>query len=443
MPYPVIILTRKIRIAIMVSLIVAFFIISPIVLLYTAGYRYDFKNHKIKETGVISIDIKPKDATVYLNGVKLQDKIPVRLTNRLPGNYSIKITKEGHQDWQKNITVESKKSSYIKDIILYKENLPSKILDLDDTLVSVQPSLHSRYIANIYKIKNIFEIKILDPKEAKEILVLREKLDSIPEIEWSKNGNEISIKTREENNEKITLFSANKNSIINSYAITSKNGLSKIQWSDGKLFVQDGTKIKIIEENNIETIATSSSTIWFADNKNDFWYIDLSSNNLKTTIDGQEKSIHFPLKNINKIINATENTTIVQNDNKKISIIKHNGKEVENVKNIPSTFFVYNDDLKEWIAWDQWEIWHIYQDGSSKLLSRLDRSIDNISILDKFGNLILLSKNKILAFDPNYHVTHTLVEDAEVKKMWTDIENRTLYFIGSHSGEEGMYELEY
>jgi len=97
-------LTRTVRRAIMLSLISAFFIISPLIIFYTAGYRYDFAEQIIKQTGVISIDIKPVNAIVYLNDVQIKKKIPIRLPNRAPGTYHLKITAPGYQLWEKDIT---------------------------------------------------------------------------------------------------------------------------------------------------------------------------------------------------------------------------------------------------------------------------------------------------------------------------------------------------
>ena len=68
-------LTRRIRRIIMGLLFLSFFVMSPLIILYTAGYRYDITQHKIKQKGVLSVDIKPTDATVYLNNIKIDKKL--------------------------------------------------------------------------------------------------------------------------------------------------------------------------------------------------------------------------------------------------------------------------------------------------------------------------------------------------------------------------------
>ena len=102
MPYPPIKWTRKWRLAFMISLIVIFLVSAPAIIFYTAGYRYDWNKGEVQKTGVISIKAQPKNAKVFLNGVKLDKELPMRLSNRAPGTYQLKISKQGYHTWQKN-----------------------------------------------------------------------------------------------------------------------------------------------------------------------------------------------------------------------------------------------------------------------------------------------------------------------------------------------------
>jgi len=144
MDYPKTNLNRRVRIIIMSFFIFSFFVISPIVISYTVGYRYDWKKREIRQTGVINIDIKPKDSSIYLNNIKINQTIPIKLNNRAPGIYNVKIQKEGYHDWIKDVNIESKKTTYIKDITLFKQSLPIKILE------DIDPS----NIQNIYPNRN-------------------------------------------------------------------------------------------------------------------------------------------------------------------------------------------------------------------------------------------------------------------------------------------------
>ena len=51
-------LSSPVRFTIMIFLIASFFIISPLIILYTIGYRYDIRTGIVRETGVLSIDVQ-------------------------------------------------------------------------------------------------------------------------------------------------------------------------------------------------------------------------------------------------------------------------------------------------------------------------------------------------------------------------------------------------
>ena len=65
MEYPNTKFNHLVRLLLLIAFIAAFFIIAPIIIMYTAGYRYDWQNGLLKETGAISVDVEPKNATVY------------------------------------------------------------------------------------------------------------------------------------------------------------------------------------------------------------------------------------------------------------------------------------------------------------------------------------------------------------------------------------------
>ena len=49
------------------SFIIIFSILTPIIILYTQGYRYNFKRGRVQKTGILIISSIPKKADVYLN----------------------------------------------------------------------------------------------------------------------------------------------------------------------------------------------------------------------------------------------------------------------------------------------------------------------------------------------------------------------------------------
>jgi len=79
--------------------------VTFLISIFARGYRLDTDNgnFKLKVTGLLSVASKPKSASVYVNDILVtatDDTI-----NLSPGDYRIKISKEGFFPWEKNIQI--------------------------------------------------------------------------------------------------------------------------------------------------------------------------------------------------------------------------------------------------------------------------------------------------------------------------------------------------
>lgn len=121
----------KYRVIILVILAIIFFIISPILILWTMGYRWNPKRNFIEKTGLLYVKTEPAGANVYLNDKEQKERTPVRIKYLLPDNYNLKISKENYIPYEKIAVVKSGLATFEDTIILFKRNLP--ILADDDT----------------------------------------------------------------------------------------------------------------------------------------------------------------------------------------------------------------------------------------------------------------------------------------------------------------------
>lgn len=107
-----------------------FLVISPLLVLYATGYRLDFENKEIRQVGIIDIDVTPKNAEVFLDEKKITSSTPFQIKNLFPRDYQLKLTKEGYSTWEKKISVDSKKVSWIKNPRLFFKNPKSELITL-------------------------------------------------------------------------------------------------------------------------------------------------------------------------------------------------------------------------------------------------------------------------------------------------------------------------
>ncbi|MBU1126698.1 PEGA domain-containing protein, partial [Patescibacteria group bacterium] len=76
------------------SFLTFFVIAAPAIVLYTAGYRYNFKNGQIVRTGVISVSSTPRNAKIYLDGNDTEKETPFVFKRIMPDVYEVSIWRE-------------------------------------------------------------------------------------------------------------------------------------------------------------------------------------------------------------------------------------------------------------------------------------------------------------------------------------------------------------
>lgn len=106
-------------------LLLAFFVIStPLIIGYTAGYRYHFKQRRLVKTGALSITSAPDNAFIKLNNKLLDSQTPALIVDIMPGNYEIILEREGYHSWQKTLPIEKEKTTFARNVPLFKKTAP-------------------------------------------------------------------------------------------------------------------------------------------------------------------------------------------------------------------------------------------------------------------------------------------------------------------------------
>src|SRR3989344_4386043 len=114
--------SRRILFIWAVSLFVS---ISTLVLTFAFGFRYDFKNNVLTKTGSIVlksnmetqifIDDEPEGRTSFLNNTFSKKQL-------LPGKYTVKVQKDKHFSWQKEVEVKEGLVSDFSRIVLFSQS---------------------------------------------------------------------------------------------------------------------------------------------------------------------------------------------------------------------------------------------------------------------------------------------------------------------------------
>jgi len=118
-------MTRRTRTLLFSFFIILFILITPLTVLYSLGWRIDWKSKKIIQTGAFYFKVWPKNCRVYLNE-ELEKKTDfffgsALIENLLPKKYNVEIKKEGFQSWRKSLKIKERTATEAKNIILIPE----------------------------------------------------------------------------------------------------------------------------------------------------------------------------------------------------------------------------------------------------------------------------------------------------------------------------------
>lgn len=179
------------------TLLAIFFIIIPIITLYTSGYRIG-KGFHLVETGGIYIYSPEAGADIYVDNKKKKTtnifQKELFLQDLKPGTYVVYITKDGFWPWAKEVEVEERKVTTTIAFLVPKEpkgEVIPRILVSDPALSTTTPTTGGKLNPEYMDVVTLFQ---KHEAEKRRIFALAEKValaTSSPE-----NTQEIFLATR-------------------------------------------------------------------------------------------------------------------------------------------------------------------------------------------------------------------------------------------------------
>lgn len=421
----------------MVSLIVAFFVISPTLILHTAGYSIDLQNKRIIRSGVLSIDALPNDAEVYLNNKQIKKSLPLWLPNSLPNAYNIRIQKAGFHSWEKDIILESQKTYYIRDVELYKQSEPELLykLDADEGSVDFSPEGKAAIIVAFDGGSADATIKLLDLKSQNLKKLFEDTIDShFLEIQWNETGTRASISFESHGQTKLALIDVESMS-ARSYSFSQ---IHTLKFQGNTLYLQEGQRIiEILKEATFFARLADDTTSWYIDSSGVLWQTNgISITNAKNQFNSKTEIGTFL---------SVENSDVYTKENGSIKhfILSDNIAKLN--YSYGFEYFVKDPVLSGYLTLSSLEANAISPSNGLTLLSRFSRKYNNIFRQNTTGDYIVSNQNEIVAFNAGYGVTTQLLS-ADISGIAHSPASKKLYFWGSKAPEfplVGIYSLSY
>lgn len=164
-------MSKSLRLFLFLLFLFAFLISAPIVVLYTAGFRFDLTNGRIVHTAVLNISSEPRNADVLVDGIPASDKTPAVLETILPGEHIVGLQKEGYLPWETSLLFESREALVLGPIILFLDAQP----ELRQTINAAITAIHAQTNRFAYATQESswLEVWVVDASTSQTKLLMR------------------------------------------------------------------------------------------------------------------------------------------------------------------------------------------------------------------------------------------------------------------------------
>lgn len=445
-----------------ISFIIIFILLSIIVLLYSAGYSYNYKKNKFQPTGGIFLEFKPKEIQISVNG-KLYGttnflETSYKIIDLVPNEYIISISKENRQKWEKTIKVEGKKVNIIKNIILFKKDAtptpthPGQSTNfvyssVNRNLIFAQIQNNSNFNFKIYNelTDTFFDLKI------KDISITQQ-----PDFIFSNKDKNVLIKTED----KSYIYNFALRKIIDLNQKISNIEIKNLLWdrqNDYIIYFNDDSK-KIYKFDllnyKIDEFYSNDELLNFTDfdiingeiyllaiknNKTVLIKIDKNNqNNQIKLLDLESFNSEFqdsPESFLAIMDKKSQKLTVINIDTKKI-IIDDNAANIIWSKKINGDYrLAYNNDYEIYI--------YDFKTNKKNLVGRYSQKVKQIAWYSNFNHLLFQIEETLKITDLNYQEKNIqiLADQTEINNFTLNFDGEKIYFIGKVKNQKGLFEL--
>ncbi len=445
--------------------IAIFLIIAPLIIFYASGYRFDLKRYKILRTGTLFIEAKGiKKADLYINNklyeMPFDEKIFIY--NLLPGDFQIKLAREGYHDWQKKTVIQSSLTTFIKDAVLFKDEAPQLKFEGQINNFSISPDQQKLiYISATDSFEEFYYYDLLMGE--KKLLYRIPRQDSAPRFFWAPSSKKILLNYEQ----KYTVIAIENNKNVVSLSSIISLAPLNVRWdlqSDNLLYGQSKNiiyKIDLLTKKTGKYFQLEESQInpEFYLEGNDLFYLEQTENknilskynfSYKTT----KKILELSKAEHYKFIKSTNNYLgLIDLDNQKLYLVKKSNTDLEiNILDEPVMEFKakeawWDDKERQLLFYDDFEI-AVYNSKINKeqIINRYGQVIKKVAWYPDLDHIIILSENNIQIIDITQEIgTRNATEIVNIDKLYNfelDKKGETFFLNGQIGKASGLYQLE-
>lgn len=435
--------------------LLAFFLITPLVMLYAAGYKFSFSmSHpfQIQKTGMLIVDTEPNGARIHLNGEPQQFFInkffskdegyitsPAKIKNLLPGEYDVKISMPGYWDWQKKLIIKAGESTYAEDVYLFKNNLPIPLLieEIEESAISPNRKFMAVKIPGAIKIINL---------DNEEIISFEHKATS-SQIFWSADSKKIIADN--------FLYNTNKEKVDLNKVTETKATDFKWDYKDNKIYYLN-QEAGIITLKSYDLFTLNTKTIFTSELDDKIVDYLIKDNNIYilNKADGVTKLNLYNQKNLIASIELLDSSdySFINSDNNYLNLLNKSLRKVYLINPQPFQIEEIIDANKiswitdnQYIAANDFEIWlNDLKNRNKVLLTRISSPINEVIWHPSNNYIIFSTDNYISTIELDDREKRNVTELIKLENISNTTYNRkgdALYFQTTIGDQKGLYKL--
>jgi len=260
----------KNNIVIFFTVFVSLLLSTLIAIFLAQGYKFDLPKRKIQKTGMLLVKSTPGDAKIYLDG-KLLDTTPTTLGSLEPGRYNLKIEKEDHTFWQKEVEILPELATEVDALLIAKSPRLEPLTKTGISLLCLSPD--GRQVVYTSRGEDSKGIWILDLTAPPILGLVRENprlltpdterhaFSLTEDLTFSPKGNQILLTLNKEG-----YLLLNLNDGDNPTATTSAEPTLST-WEEELKSLKEKWAKRLDLTGDLEKIALDSDTLWSPDRK--------------------------------------------------------------------------------------------------------------------------------------------------------------------------------
>ncbi len=441
---------KRNRLILLIFCAILFFLIAPLTLFYSQGYRFDFDEKKFVGTGGLYIQVSNTSAEIYLNGKFIRKtgflSNTALIKNLLPKKHDVEIRKIGFWSWKKSLSIEEKKVTKIENVLLIKKDIFFSVLaqDVEDFLVSEdgkkillkEISEEGKWFLEELSLENGVKREILEGME-------------IVDLKWDSSKNRILLQTS--SGKEISYFLLDYTPQIPilselDFLDEETENISFNPKNNNEFFyLKDQVMFKTDLQNREDTgQAFLNNLLTFKTTKDDIIWLSTSGFLFKTDYSGRTKEVlnrkPFFVQKEKEYKIEIQNSEIFLLENSDLYYLSPEGtleKILEGVQGIK-----FSPDYKKVVYWNDHEIWILEFEPEYKkvFLTRFSKKIGDCFWLTPYYLIFNVEEEiKISEIDNRDKLNivnlydETLGENEENLKIFYNELNKKLYILNQET----------